>query len=719
MAYRPAEQKRYADARAQGAANERRNSQFKHGGGPEKTASRRELSDEELFGDSVELSDEELFADDGSPPTMTDAERTTAQAISIWDWPTLGFGEEALSGLSAADTYVRSGFDSKAAEDKYNEEVKNAREIKKRYAAQTETTPGDYAAGTLGFIASIPVGGPLFKGMQGLARAVSGGKAISKIGRGAQNIAALGGTGAVAAEALEAGNAEGSIEDRLNAVGAAGVGPAILGAGLGVAAGGAGAGLTRGAQRVGQFFRGAEDKASRYLAEKLIGAGKTVDDLGDDYAKAAATGKPVALGDVGPQGIKDAGAAAARTPGPGREAAQATIVPRQEGQVARVSDDVGQAVGGKPGTFTQTVDDISAQRAEEAKPLYDRALGSNKPVVSPKIVEITNRPSGKAALQRGLKIAQDEGIPESELVIRNSAGEVVGYSAKALHYMKMGLDDMIESSQRSGDNSAARAFTIMKKELLGEMDRAVPGYADARKAFAGHSANKRAVEQGRQAVNKHPDEIKRDLADMTPGEQDMYRRGYAQKIIEEVERSPDAGNAARRIFGNTAKRERLRAVLGDDEYNRLAEKLGVEDAMYGSYRRTNVGSETAERQAAQTDIDDYLFGQTPGLAGGVAQSFASGTIAPLVRAVGMSGIANLLRGISQRARGHIARMLFSTNPAEVRQALAAIRKEYANAQKFVQTQDQIIGGMAANDQARTATGIAGSHVYGVSPVQPF
>jgi hypothetical protein len=322
-------------------------------------------------------------------------------------------------------------------------------------------------------------------------------------------------------------------------------------------------------------------------------------------------------------------------------------------------------------------------------------------------------------MERGLKIARDEGIPESELIVRDANGNVTGYTTKALHYMKQGLDDMIESAVRSGDNSAARALTILKNQLLTEVDNVNPAYAAARKAFAGHSANKRAVEQGRQAVNKHPDEIRKEMAGMTDGERDMYRRGYAQKIIEDVERSPDAGNAARRIFGNTAKRERIRAVLGDDEYNKLAAKLGVEDAMYASYSRANVGSATAERQAAQGDIDDYLFGQTPGLASGMAQSFATGTIAPLVRAVGMSGIANLLRGISQRARGHIARMLFSTKPVEVRQALAAIRKEYANAQNFARTQDQVIGGLASNDDARTASGIVGANAYGAAPVQPF
>lgn len=629
-------------------------------------------------------------------------ERRAAQAMNAIDTATFGFGDEILAAGSAADAFIRSGGDTKKAVDAYDSEVKYARDLKERWRAQPDTTTGDVLSYGAGIVAGIPAGLPLFRGAQAVTKALP----VGKIGR---NIAAMGATGAAASGAFQYGEAEGDPLERAQAVGAAGAMPLAAGALLGVAAGGAGAGVARGVQRVAQAFRGPEKQAARYLAEKVINTGQSVDDaLEKPFNQAAASGKPVALGDVGPQGVRDAGASAARTPGPGRETAQGLLKPRQEGQVARVSDDVGQSVGGKPGTFTKSVEEITEARAREAKPLYEKALGSNAPVKSPKVVEIVNRPSGKAAMQRGLKMAQDEGIPESELVIRDSAGNIVGYSAKALHYMKMGLDDMIESATRSGDNSAARAFTIMKNELLGEMDRAIPGYADARKVFAGHSASKRALEQGRQAHNKHPDEIKSEMSNMSQAEQDAYRRGFAQRVIEEVEKSPDAGNAARRIMGNTAKRERLRAVLGDEEFGKLMQRLGVEDQMYGSYARANVGSSTAERVAADNDLPEYLVLQNPGILNGIAMTLQTGSPAPLIRAIGMSGVANLLRGISQRARGQIAKMLFSTDPNEVRQAITLIKKEYAAAQKFKIDQDAAIAAMATNDDARAATAVGGA-----------
>lgn len=699
---------------------ERRNSQFKHGGGPKKIEQRRAvreaeqgLSDADMGLADGSLSDDEIFANDAGPPTLRkneatgQDERSAAQAMNVIDTATFGFGDELLAAGAAADAFIRSGGDTKKATDAYDSEVKYARDVKERWRAQPDTTTGDVLSYGAGIIAGAPAALPLFRGAQAAAKALPLLGGAGKAATAARNLTALGATGAGATAAYTYGEAEGNPMERAQAVGAAGVAPLAIGATLGVAAGGLGAGVSRGVQRIGQAFRGPEKQAARYIAEKLQQAGQTADDLAAEHGKAAATGKPVALGDVGPQGVKDAAAAAARTPGPGRETAQKTLIPRQEGQVARVSDDVADSVGGKPGSFAETTDDIAARRSAEAKPLYEKALGSNQPVKSPKVVEIVNRPSGKAAMQRGLKIAQDEGIPESELVIRDGAGNVVGYSAKALHYMKMGLDDMIESATRTGDGQAARAYRTMKNELLSEMDRAVPGYAEARKVFAGHSANKRALEEGRKAINKHPDEIKRDLSNMSASEQDMYRKGLAQRVIEEVESSPDMGNAARRIMGNTAKRERLRAVLGDEEFEKLMKRLGVEDQMYQTYARSNVGSPSAERAAAQQDIDDFLMTQNPGLMNGLAASFQYGSPAPLIRAVSMSGIVNLLRGISQRARGQIAKMLFSSDPNEVRQAVQLIKQEYANAQKFKLSQDAAIAAAASNDDVRTGTAVAG------------
>lgn len=714
--------------------SERRNSQFKHGGGPEKTRERREtLSDDEMS-KLIDLGDDDIAAMEDAPPELQSEwdngglgdERSAAQALNALNLFSFGFGDEIISASAGAAELARTGDWDKASQA-YDERQKYNKDLRDRWEKQPDTTMGDVASYAIGIGAGAPVAAPVFRGMQAVTRAATGGQAATRLGRFAQNAAASGATGGVAAEAYAYGEAEGNPIERAQQVAGQGYLPLAIGAGLGLAAPVVGAGVGTVVKKVATspVFKSARDRAARYIAEQVADTGQTVDDaLEKPFQKAVDTGKPVTLADVGPQGVRDAAATAARAPGPGREIGQKVVTTRQEGQVARVSDDVGDAVGGQPGSFTQTADEISAQRAAEAKPLYDKAM-SRGVLKSKKIIEITNRPSGKSAMERGLKIARDEGIPDDELFVKDAQGNVVGYTTKALHYMKLGLDDMIESAQRSGDNQAARAYTIMKNELLGEMDRLNPDYAAARKVFAGHAANQRALEQGRKAASTrtHPDQIKAEMAKMSDAEREMYRRGFAQKIIEDVENAPDAGNAVSRVIGNTAKRERLRAILGDEEYAKLMKRLGVENDMYATYRSTNVGSETAQRVQSQADMDEFVFGSTPGLAQAIGQSFQTMSVVPLLRAVGMGGIANLLRGMGRRVREEVAKLLFSSNPKDVRKAIQIIRTEYAKELQFRKNQEMAIAGLgsAGNDEKKAGVAIAGGAVAGeaAGQVYPF
>ncbi len=64
------------------------------------------------------------------------------------------------------------------------------------------------------------------------------------------------------------------------------------------------------------------------------------------------------------------------------------------------------------------------------------------------------------------------------------------------------------------------------------------------------------------------------------------------------------------------------------------------------------------------------------MAQGYEHAMSTGNVGPLIKGMGMAGIANLLRGLSPRTRGHGARMLFSQNPDDVRAALRAIAMEH-------------------------------------------
>ena len=661
----------------------------------------KEYSDAETFG-ARGLTDEEMLAlEKGQPPPkpLDDNELGAARALRVAG-AGMGWGDEVVGGSAALGEFFTSGFDTKRARAAYEREQKRAEALSQRYEAER---PVESVA--LDVVGGAGPGAALFKTGQGLVRAFTGAKKLGVAG----NIGALGLTGAGGAAGYNAGRAPQSVGEKASAA----VDPAslLVGGTLGVVAGPLGNTVARGASRIGRVFTSPEQKAARYVAEKLAQSSDTPQSWAARQAEATSTGKPAALADTGPQGARDAAAMAAREPGQGREFAQGVLRARQEGQGARVTQDLQQTSGTSTQGYVSTVDDITARQQAAAKPAYDQAFANKSPIATPKMTEVINRPSAKSALQRGLRIAADEGIDESELVIRDAAGNITGVTTKGADFVKRGLDDMIESAQRTGDNQAARALTMLKKQLLDEVDRVNPAYAKARQTFAGHAANKRALEQGRKAHTSHPDQIKADMDGLTPGEREAYKTGFVQRVVEEVENAPDGADAVRRIFGNPAKRARLKSILGDERFAQLEKRLAVEAQMSETNKAARLGSQTAERMGASDDFREFMVGSSPEIASGAMQAFVTGRIGPLARAIGWPAIMNLYRGASERTRHQILRMLLSDDPAAVRRALNMIGQEFKKAKTAQAIRDTATGAAAANKDVRAASGAGASVAY--------
>lgn len=645
------------------------------------------------------------------------SERRQGYTLNALDNMLLGYGDEAVAAggsLFGKDSYEKNLKDVEAKHQRYRD-------------LEDDWSAGNILSGGAGFVAGTPAFNAIYKGAGKVVRGLAGAP-TGAITRGLQEAATLGLTGGVAGEVAHTGHSTGNLGTRFASLGADAAGaPAAtfmeglanaaprmaINTGLGAVAGAAAPAITRGGQTLFNFmFRNPADKAARYLAEKFVQSGKNIDDFAAEIEAAAKSGKPIAAVDIAPQQVRDAGTAAARMPGEGRDRAAKFLQERQEGQGARTAEDLQKGFGKATGSYFKTAEQISAERAEQAKPHYDRAFSSPKPVESAKIVELTNRPSGKEALNRGLKMAQDEGIDLSELVIRDAQGNITGYTTKALHYGKMALDDMIDAAKRGGNNQAARNLSILKKEWLSEMDRVNPDYAKARQIYSGHSSHMNALESGRAATKLHPDQIESELAGLSEAEREFYKQGFTQKIIEDIDNAPDKGNVVNRIFGTRSKRDRLLKIMGPEKYKELADRLNLEKQMYDTYADVNVGSATAQRTAAQGDLQTGINGLSPEAAMGIGKSLATGNIRHFLDAVGWTQFQYILQGIGQRSRAQVVKMLFSTDPAEVKAGLELIKKHYGAAQRFQNVQQGVGAAASANDKARATVG--GAAVGGAS-----
>jgi molecular chaperone GrpE (heat shock protein) len=116
-------------------------------------------------------------------------------------------------------------------------------------------------------------------------------------------------------------------------------------------------------------------------------------------------------------------------------------------------------------------------RSSAAKGAYTSAF--DEPITATQeLLEIAKRPAVKDALNRAKAIAAEEGVDLGDPMT----------SVKGLHYVKMALDDTLDSSFAGGiGKTQKRAISNSRDELLKILDDLSPAYKGAREQFASQS----------------------------------------------------------------------------------------------------------------------------------------------------------------------------------------------------------------------------------------
>jgi hypothetical protein len=254
---------------------------------------------------------------------------------------------------------------------------------------------------------------------------------------------------------------------------------------------------------------------------------------------------------------------------------------------------------------------IAKDRSIAAKPWYDRALNKN---LDPRVESLGNlpdTPAFKSAFERGKRIAANEGI--------DGATFDNVYNMRTLHYVKLGLDDLIEKGgMKEGIGSTEkRAIVGVKNRLLEFMDRASPDYARARSIYGHFMPTLKANREGlvgqlaeladtdlqgasRQVFNakNSPNEIAR-LRSMfyryDQGEQwKGMLKGYLQDTLEqasrEVKSGPGAGKAVTwryMLLGDPKQKANLRASMTAEQFQGFQDMMDVFEAVGRTSGRGN------------------------------------------------------------------------------------------------------------------------------------
>jgi len=222
---------------------------------------------------------------------------------------------------------------------------------------------------------------------------------------------------------------------------------------------------------------------------------------------------------------------------------------------------------------------------------------------------------------------------------------------RGLDYMKRGLDALREAKGGEGaavlDRQAWTARGELLRNALDEIGQQHPVYGQARSVWQGETQAMEALQLGKggtmikdgigQTVapfhTKPPEVIERELAKLTPGEQEMYRLGAFQDMSEWVhnltEEAPDIarGKFGGRVFSDAEKAmgTRLRALVHDpDVAQQLMDHVMAEARISYTTPKITQGSRTAPLASAMQD----LTGEASG-GGSIMRQVAGTVIQPI------------------------------------------------------------------------------------------
>lgn len=587
-------------------------------------------------GASFNLSDElaGLKAASGIPETI----RNAASAIPVANLiaPTVGaarMGYEALTGGNQAT-------------ESYNQAVEAERAANK--LAQ-EQRPYSTLAGNVAGAVALPVGGMM-----------NAATLPARIGRG---VAVGAGAGSLAG----AGEGEDIVDRATRAITGGAIGAGIGGA-VPVAATGAeaiGRGIGAAVAPVTNRIAGAaapERQAAKAVVEQL---GKGAQELTPAEFQAAQTaGLPVANVDRGGEAGRALARWASNVSPEARETIQKFADARFEGQGERAIQFL-QNIAGTSGNTTVLRDSLKGLARIENAPAYRKAFAhpnaqgmwdegfqqiAQAPVVQDAIRAASVTGANKGTIEGFQRIRSPFTIDKQtgQLTLRvDENGNRVLPNLQFWNEVKINLD-----------KSGSREAQMLNGALKSHLDNLVPDYKKARAGAASFFGAEDALDAGQKFVSQNMalGDAAKALAKMTPAERDLFKIGFASKLIDDIGNTRDRVNVLNKISQSQNARTKLQMVLGDNGYRQLDALMSVEQSM--DKLRGALGNSTTTRQLIEL-----------GLAGGVG---GSGLINADPTQIGIAAAIAGRRYVDQRVAKEIARMLTSGDPDVLAKGVKAV-----------------------------------------------
>ncbi len=323
-------------------------------------------------------------------------------------------------------------------------------------------------------------------------------------------------------------------------------------------------------------------------------------------------GPEARLADLG-ENMTDLARSATAKPGPARTRARDFLEERQAGQQMRLVKTTGL---GDVRSFKDAFVRDMQGRQSRAAPLYREAYEQPLDLSSPQMRALLKRPTMREVLKDAARILADEGGGGGHVRLMDAA--------------KRSLDDRIGKAVRSGAREEARRLTMLKNDLLAEVDRQVPQFREARNIYAGEAAMRDASQLGRNVLTRKMDldEVAGTVRNMSDGERVAFQRGAVRGLIDKLDGMANSRNAAGKLIESPRAREILELAFPRQVFERLMQVAEAE-ARFSRTRQTVLGgSPTARIQEGVKSLENatgFIRGLKEGeLYGAFVRSLASG-----------------------------------------------------------------------------------------------
>lgn len=521
----------------------------------------------------------------------------TAAVRAVGDGLTFGFQDEILAGLdAAAQPFIPQGNGSSADSfgQRYEDNLANQRARLK--AGQEQHPVTSIAGGVVGGVlpAAATGGASLGAAALGAAGRQTTGRAVAT---GAATGAAYGG-------AYGLGSADGDLGDR--------VGGAVSGGLLGGLVGGAVPGVIGAVKGAKNAIANPEVRAQRQLDRALDRDGLTRDQFRNQFDDLASRNPDTAIpADAGGENVAGLVERLANTPGEARTTVVDTLTNRSLGQGQRIGQSLKGLTGVNKSAY-QAKDDVVAERARAAAPLYAQAYKEEVPW-GPDLESLINRPAMQTAYEQARTRAANQGRTFDGTFVEFTAnGKAVPRSVPRtgdLDVIKQGLDDQIESLLGSNKKSQARDVIGIKNELLGIMDASAPTYRQARASFAGHSEYLNAIDNGEQLLkrNKTSEQWAAEMSRMNESEKEAVRIGAVSSILSQIGNDSSKMPDITKYLRSPEGRAKIDLLMPSDAARKdWANRVAQESNVSRLTNRATGNSSTARRQAEIDDADELI-----------------------------------------------------------------------------------------------------------------